>query len=218
MSDAASEWAEAATAVRQARETLEASTASEIRAWAEKSGLTDWSMWQKIKRELYKQLDLDYDGLRANEAEQVTDAVASAASAAPLVELYAAGDERGSFAVVGDGDETAWYGTFHAKDAVFRQGDQTSADDSAAGKAAFLAGKLREELDAPAIRLILHISNPHLDGARLAALAARYGVHLERLEIDDDNPATVWCEVPGHRPWQAIRLSDLLVDDQAEVG
>ena len=82
MSDAASEWAEAATAVRQARETLEASTASEIRAWAEKSGLTDWSMWQKIKRELYKQLDLDYDGLRANEAEQVTDAVASAASAA----------------------------------------------------------------------------------------------------------------------------------------
>jgi hypothetical protein len=215
MTSAAHEWDQAAAAVRDAADHLRTASTADLRAWAETEGLFSRSLWPKVKRELYKQLDVDYDALRTAESEQVTVEVAQAAESAPLVELYAAGDERGSFAVVGDGEDTAWYGTFHAKDAIFKRGDQDSADDSAAGKAAFLAGKLRDELGAPAIRLILHISNPNVDGTRLAAIAAKHGVHLEQLEIADDNPASVWCEVPGHRAWQAIRLTDLLVDTGA---
>jgi hypothetical protein len=214
MTSAANEWDQAAAAVRDASQDLRTADTASLRAWAEQTGLFSRSMWPKIKRELYKQLDVDYDTLRAQEGEQVAEQVAEAAVSAPLIELFTAGDERGSFAVVGNGEDTAWYGTFHAKDAVFRHGNQDSADDSAAGKAAFLAGKLRDELGVPAIRLILHISNPNVDGTRLAAIAAKSGVHLERLDIDDDNPAAVWCEVPGHRAWQAIRLSDLLVEDE----
>ncbi|MDJ0396166.1 hypothetical protein QMK17_22875 [Rhodococcus sp. G-MC3] len=216
MTSASIEWDQAAAAVREAQEQLRAADTTALRSWAEEAGLFTRSMWPKIKRELYKQLDLDYDVLRAHEAEQVTGEVADAAASAPLVELYAAGDERGSFAVVGDGgEETAWYGTFHAKDAIFRRGDQVSADDSAAGKASFLTGKLRAELGVPTIRLILHISNPGVDGIRLAAITAKHGVHLQQLDITDDNPAAQWCEAPGHRAWQAIRLTDLLVDDTA---
>ncbi|MBY6412865.1 hypothetical protein HQ346_14355 [Rhodococcus sp. BP-252] len=217
MTSAAHEWDQAAAAVRDAANHLRTASTTDLRAWAKTQGLFSRSLWPKVKRELYKQLDVDYDALCTAEGEQVAEKVAEAAAAAsaPLVELYAAGDERGSFAVVGDGEDTAWYGTFHAKDAIFRQGDQDSADDSAAGKAAFLAGKLRDELAVPALRLILHISNPNVDGTRLAAIAAKHGVHLEQLEIADDNPASVWCEVPGHRAWQAIRLTDLLVDTGA---
>ncbi|QCB51799.1 hypothetical protein E5720_17595 [Rhodococcus sp. PAMC28707] len=217
MTSASLEWDQAAAAVQEAQEQLRAADTTALRSWAEAAGLFTRSMWPKIKRELYKQLDRDYDALRTQESEQVTDEVAEAAASAPLIKLYAAGDERGSFAVVGDGEETAWYGTFHAKDAIFRRGDQVSADDSAAGKAAFLAGKLREELGVPAIRLILHISNPDVDGARIAAVAAKHGVHLAELDITDENPASVWCEVPGHRAWQEIRLTDLLVDEGTEV-
>ncbi|MBY4212620.1 hypothetical protein HQO27_01715 [Rhodococcus fascians] len=215
MTSAAEEWDQAAAAVRGAAHELRTADTAGVRSWAENAGLFSRSMWPKIKRELYKQLDVDYDTLRAWEGEHVTEQVAEAAASAPLIELYAAGDERGSFAVVGAGEDTAWYGTFHAKDAVFRHGDQDSADDSAAGKAAFLAGKLRDELGVTAIRLILHICNPNVDGTRLAAIAAKHGVHLERLNISDDNPAVVWCEVPGHRAWQAIRLRDLLVEEEA---
>lgn len=217
MNSASTEWDTAAAADRAAADTLRAADTAALRSWTENAGLFSRSPRPKVKRELYKQLDLDYDTLRAREAEQVIDEVAEAA-AAPLIELHAAGDERGSFADVGGSEDTALYDTFHAKDSVFRLGDQDTADYSAANNALFLAGKLRDELDVPAIRLVLHITNPNIDGTRLAAVAAKHGVHLERLDIADDNTAVTWCEVPGHRAWQAIRLTDLPVDDNDTTG
>ena len=209
---AATEWETAAAAVRAAADDLRASDSTALRAWARANNLLSRSMWPKIKRELLKQLDLDYDSLRNREAIEHRDAIAATASSAPLVELFAAGDERGSFAVLGPGDDAAWYGTFHRNDAVFKKGNRDSADDSAAGKAIFLAGKAREEADVPAVRLLLHISNPNIDGTALAGVAAKHGVALE-IDITDDNPAEQWCEESGFQAWQAIRLSDLFVDD-----
>lgn len=157
---AATEWEQAADAVRTAADELRTSDSSEIRAWAKKNKLLSRSMWPKVKRELVKQLDLDYDVLRDAEATKRKKEIAEAAATAPLVELFAAGDERGSFAVLGPVDDAAWYGTFHKNDTVFKEGNQRSADDSAAGKAVFLAGKAREDANVPAVRLLLHISNP----------------------------------------------------------
>ncbi|OZE92878.1 hypothetical protein CH299_28610 [Rhodococcus sp. 14-2686-1-2] len=210
---AATEWEAAAAAVRGAADDLRTSDSAALRAWAKTNDLLSRTMWPKVKRELLKQLDLDYDSLRNREAIERRDAIAASAASAPLVELFAAGDERGSFAVVGPVDDAAWYGTFHRNDAVFKKGNQDSADDSAAGKAIFLAGKAREEADVPAVRLLLHISNPNIDGTALAGVAAKHGVSLD-LDITDDNPAAQWCEEPGFQAWQAIRLSDLFVDDE----
>ena len=220
---AADEWDKAAQAVRGAAEELRGADTAALRSWAQTNKLLSRSMWPKIKRELYKQLDIDYDTQRETETAARQQAVAAAAAAAPLVELYAAGDERGSFAVlpgpaVNDGsdaavNDAAWYGTFHEKDTIYRAGDQDSADNSAAGKAVFLAGKVREAQRLDAVRLLLHISNPHLDGNRLAGTAAKAGVALE-LDITDANPACEYCERPGYQAWQAIRLTDLLVTDQ----
>ncbi|GCE40946.1 hypothetical protein Rhow_004589 [Rhodococcus wratislaviensis] len=166
---AADEWDKAAQAVRGAAEELRGADTAALRTWAQTNKLLSRSMWPKVKRELYKQLDIDYDTQRETETEARQQAVAAAAAAAPLVELYAAGDERGSFAVLpgpavnhgsdADVNDAAWYGTFHEKDTIYRAGDQDSADNSAAGKAVFLAGKVREEQGLDAVRLLLHISN-----------------------------------------------------------
>ncbi|MEU2004516.1 hypothetical protein ACH47B_26295 [Rhodococcus sp. NPDC019627] len=220
---ASEEWDKAAAAVRAAAEELRGSDTAALRTWASSKKLLSRSMWPKVKRELYKQLDIDYDTQRETENATRRQAVAAAATTAPLVELYAAGDERGAFAVLpgpavhagNDADiaEAAWYGTFHEKDTIYRDGDQDSADNSAAGKAVFLAGKVRESQGIDAVRLLLHISNPNLDGDRLAGTAAKAGVALE-LDITETNPAYEYCERPGYQAWQAIRLSDLLVDEE----
>ncbi len=211
---AATEWEQAAAAVRAAADELRSSDSSAMRAWAKSNNLLSRSMWPKVKRELVKQLDLDYDVLRDAEATKRKNEIAEAAATAPLVELFAAGDERGSFAVLGPVDDAAWYGTFHKNDTVFKEGNQRSADDSAAGKAIFLAGKAREDANVPAVRLLLHISNPEIDGNSLAGMAAKHGVALD-LDITDNNRAVDWCEEPGYQAWQAIRLSDLFIEDES---
>ncbi|MFZ2174285.1 MAG: hypothetical protein WAW17_09655 [Rhodococcus sp. (in: high G+C Gram-positive bacteria)] len=220
---ASDEWEKAAAAVRDAAAELRGSDTAALRTWASSKKLMSRSMWPKVKRELYKQLDIDYDTQRETENAARQQAIAAAAASAPLVELYAAGDERGSFAVlpgpaVNEGtdaqvNEAAWYGTFHEKDTIYREGNQDSADNSAAGKAVFLAGKVRESKGLEAVRLVLHISNPNLDGDRLAGTAAKACVALE-LDITETNPACEYCERPGYQAWQAIRLSDLLVDEE----
>ncbi|MCZ4516892.1 hypothetical protein O4220_00080 [Rhodococcus ruber] len=209
---AATEWEQAAAAVHSAADTLRDYTSADLRAWAKENNLFARSMWPKIKRELVKQLDIDYDELRESEAIARKNEIAAVAENAPLIELFAAGDDRGSFAILGPVEDAAWYGTFHRNDTVFRKGNQTSADDSAAGKAIFLAGKAREDAGVEAVRLLLHISNPHVDGTALAGVAASHGVSLE-LDITDDNRAVDWCEETGFQAWQAIRLSDLFVDE-----
>ena len=208
------EWGTAAAAVTSLAKSQDVATMStaDLRAWAKDAGVLSKSLWAKAKRELWKQTGIDYDALREQESADRARVLAESAASAPLVELFAAGDERGSFAVVGvaDTEDTAWYGTFHPDDTVFKAGDQTSADSSAAGKAVFLAGKVREHLAVPAVRLLLHIGNELVDGPKLADMAAKKSIVLE-LDVTMENPATEWCLANGWQAWQAIRLSDLVV-------
>src|SRR3546814_17781179 len=104
---AATEWEQAADAVRTAADELRTSDSSAIRAWAKKNKLLSRSMWPKVKRELVKQLALDYDVLPDAEATNTKKEIAQAAATAPLVALFAAGDERGSSAVLGTVTHTA---------------------------------------------------------------------------------------------------------------
>ncbi|MBC2586931.1 hypothetical protein H0B42_00330 [Rhodococcus aetherivorans] len=211
------EWDKAESAVRTLGSplTVQTMTASDLRAWAAEHNLMTRTQWPKIKRELYKQFDVDYDALREQEQRERAEKLAAAAASAPLVSLASAGDERGSFAVVGDADtnDVAWYGAFHKDDRIFRPGDQDSADEASAGKAVFLAAKVRDHLEVEAVRLRLRVSSERIDGVKLAELAAKRQVILDLEVAPTGNPAEQWCLEPGYGEWRAIRLSDLVVTE-----
>ncbi len=211
------EWDKAESAVRAlgSTHTVEELTASNLRDWASENNLMTRTQWPKVKRELYKQFDVDYDALREREQRERAEKLAAAAATAPLVSLSSAGDGRGSFAVVGDADtsDVAWYGSFHKDDRIFRSGDQDSADEASAGKAVFLAGKVREHLRVDAVRLRLRVSSERIDGVKLADLAAKKQVILDLDVVPTGNVAEQWCLEPGYGEWRAIRLSDLLVTE-----
>ncbi len=211
------EWDKAESAVRTlgSTRTVEDLTAPDLRTWAAQNNLMTRTQWPKVKRELHKQFDVDYDALREHEQRERADKLAAAAATAPLVSLSSAGDERGSFAVVGDADtsDVAWYGTFHKEDRIFRPGDQHSADEASAGKAVFLAAKVREHLGVDAVRLHLRVSSERIEGVKLADLAAKKQVILDLEVVPNGNPAEQWCLEPGFGEWRAIRLSDLVVTE-----
>ncbi|MFW0797667.1 hypothetical protein AAFP30_27945 [Gordonia sp. CPCC 205515] len=212
MSSTAHEWDTAATAVADHADTLTtAHTHREIRAWAEEHGLISPSMWTKIRTELRKQHDIDYDQLRAATLRRESSEVAAAAADAPTVVLCVAGDaEIGTYAICPPhNDHESWYGTFHPKDKTYKAGDDQSAELSAAQKAVFLAGKLREHLDVPALGVTILTTHPDLAAEDITADAvrARVAVTVEHVE---ENPAVALVRAPGYRQWREIKLPNLL--------
>lgn len=219
MTDAKTQWDRAESAVSDHADTLRAATTHrEIRAWAEEHDLTDpASQWVKVKAELRKQLDIDYDDLRDAVTARETEALATAATTAPTVVLCIAGDaETGSFAVCHpEDDRQSWYGTFHPKDKTYIEGDDLSAEKSAAQKAIFLAGKLRQKINADAIALTILTTHPDLAAEDVAkeANTARVVVNVEHTE---QNPAIALTRAPGYREWREIRLDSLLAKAASE--
>ncbi|WJJ14695.1 hypothetical protein P9990_27010 (plasmid) [Prescottella equi] len=211
------EWGTAAEAVAELgkQRSVAEMSASDLREWASQTKVMTRTLWPKVKRELYKQFDVDYEEAREAETAARTAALKAAAESAPIAELFAAGDGRGSFAIVGveNTSDVCWYGTFHPEDKVYKADDQDSADEAASGKAVFLASKVRESLKADALRLRLHVSSERINGVKLADLAAKKQIILELDVMARGNPAEDWTQEPGYSYWQSIRLSDLVVEE-----
>lgn len=206
------DWNTAETAVSGGAEVLRsARTHREIRAWADEAGVATKALWPKVKTEMRKQLDIDYDQIRDQTTAAEAAQVSAAAASAPVIELCSAGDgEVGTYAVcAADNDHESWYGQFHAKDLIYRAGDDLSAERSAADKAIFLAGKAREKAGLDSVRLVLHTSHHDLTAADLAATASRHRVAVT-VELSDQNPAIALCRAPGYRTWREIKLAALL--------
>lgn len=207
------QWDRAAAAVADHADALRAaSTHRDLRAWAEAQDLTDpASQWVKVKAELRKQHDIDYDQIRADTLAQESKALAEAGDDAPTITLCVAGDaEVNSFAVcAADNDSESWYGEYHPNDRIYAEGDELSAEKSAADKAVFLAGKAREAIGADAVRLTILTTHPDLDAADLAATANRYRVIVD-VEHTEQNPAVALTRAPGYRTWREIRLDRLV--------
>lgn len=193
-----------------------ASDHREIRAWATESGVATKTLWPKVKTELRKQLDIDYDQLRTDTLAAEAAQVAAAAQSAPLIELFCAGDDEvASYAVCAAADDhESWYGQFHEKDLIYRAGDDLSAERSAADKAIYLAGKARDKAGLAAVRLLLHTSHHELTAADLAATASRHRVAVT-IELTDQNPAVALCRAPGYRTWREIKLDTLITEASA---
>lgn len=215
------QWDRAATAVAEHADTLrDITTHRELRAWAEGQDLTDpASQWVKVKTELRKQLDLDYDQLRADTLDSESKALAEAGDDAPTIHLCVAGDaEVNSYAVcAADNDSESWYGEYHSKDRVYVEGDELSAEKSAAEKAVFLAGKVREAIGADVVRLTILTTHPDLDAADVAATANRARV-VVTVEHTEQNPAVALTRAPGYRTWREIRLDRLVTSSAAPTA
>ncbi|MGK9274388.1 hypothetical protein KXR83_25660 [Williamsia muralis] len=205
------DWDTAEQAVTDGADQLRtATTHRDIRAWAQDAGVATKRLWPKVKTELRKQLDIDYDRLRDDTVAAEAAEVDAAAADAPVIELFCAGDDEvATYAVCAVRDDhESWYGQFHDKDIVYRPGDDLSAERSAADKAIYLAGKAREKAGLDTVRLILHTSHHELSAELLASTASRHRVAVT-IELTDQNPAIALCRAPGYRTWREIKLDSL---------
>ncbi|MDV8071279.1 hypothetical protein R4P64_32710 [Rhodococcus sp. IEGM 1366] len=151
--------------------------------------------------------------LRSMAQRQRLAQIEADAADGPLVELWAAGDDKvASYAVCGPDGLVAWYGEFYEEDKIRKEGDQNSADLSAAGKAVFLAGKVREELEVSALTVRIHVLNHHVRADDLMRAALGAGVVVE-IDVDDDTTALDWCREPGSKSWRETKLERLVVAD-----
>lgn len=213
-SSSSAQWDEVGKAVKEGAEELRLlTTHSDLYAWAKEHKFATASMFPKFKTELNKRLDIDYDELRSiAQRERLTQIEADAADG-PLVELWATGDDEvSSYAVCGPDGLVAWYGEFYEEDKIRKEGDQNSADLSAAGKAVFLAGKVRGELEVPALTVRIHVLNHHVRADDLMRAALGAGVVVE-IDVDDDTTALDWCREPGSKSWRETKLERLVVAD-----
>lgn len=209
------DWDKAKSAVAKHRETLTScADHAEIYIWAKENGFATKSLFPKFKVELNKQLGIDYEARREEAHVLRREQIAAAAADGPLIEIYTAADGQGSFAVCGPDHTIVAYGSFHPDDRVFIEGDQLSADLSAAEFAVFLAGQTREELQVDAVRLRLHVLNHEVsaDDPVLDRAALRFKVALS-VEVSYTNAALEWTQEPGFKQWRETNLATLIVDE-----
>ncbi|WP_045821448.1 hypothetical protein [Williamsia herbipolensis] len=204
------EWETAEKAVDTAADKLKAMTThTELYGWAKDNKLDSRALWPKAKTVMRQRLGIDYNAIRERVTAERAAEVAAAATDAPEIELWSAGDaEVASFAVCDATGEQSWYGEFRSDDRIYAF-DDLSAELSAADKAVFIAGKAREHAELSTIRLLLHTCHPDLDPADLAATASRHRVALS-IDVDDQSPAVALCRAPGSHGWRDIRLDILL--------
>ncbi len=108
-------------------------------------------------------------------------------------------------------------GEFFDDDKIRKEGDQNSADLSAAGKAVFLAGKVREELEVDALTVRIHVLNHHVRSGDLMRAALGAGVVVE-IDVDDDTTALDWCREPGSKSWRETKLERLVATASADAS
>lgn len=208
----AQEWELVANKVKNNAEELASMTShAELFRWSRDNELDKPWLFKKFKAELFKQLDIKYDELRDAAVAARKAEIAAEAGNGPQITLFCAGDaEANSFAICDAEGGVLWYADFHREDRIAKADDQLSADLSAADKAVFLAGKAREDAEAPAGRLRLTVSNHEISAERLAVAAVKARLQVEVEISDGDNPALEWCREAGSKSWREVRLRDLV--------
>lgn len=126
----------------------------------------------------------------------------------PQLELWAAGnDQLASFAVCGHGGRPLWYSRLSADHGLHPAWKAVPAQTVAATKAIWLAGQTRG-VGRTKVRLLLHLSDPEVDGEALADVAAKAGVSY-RTDVVWGSPAVEWCNQCGSAEWREHDLSNL---------
>lgn len=165
----------------------------ELTAWAKGNDMDNRAAFSNFKKALLK-IGIDYDALRSTAKEAKTAELASRITHS--ITLYSdAKASTGRFAVVYNKDNPLWVGTFFSQD---NAGEQSRAELAAAKKAVWFAGKLREELELPVMRLKLYVDAEwllHFDSEKTKAYPLFLAAKAAKMVLDvrwiagKDNPA-----------------------------
>ena len=222
-------WAHIEEIIAENKAELKAATSHQpLKAFAEREGLMNKGDFPKFKHSLRK-IGVHYDALRDEAMQAFNDELQARASdiddqarEAPSVTLWTAAvegdDGSGAFAVVDEEDTAIWYGRFFDDDRTRVAGDLVSAEQSAAEKAVWLAGKALAEAGYPLGRVRIHTTCHELDVDALRAAGVRSSVAVSVVVDPDDLRAVAMAEAPGFQRWQDADLLGLVDDGAAEAG
>ena len=190
-------------------------THTELRDWAIKQGFDNRSAFPKFKTAL-NEIGLDYDGIKTGINKLSTEKLENEIT--HTVTMYCdAKASAGRFGITDEDGNVLWHGRFFEDDDAE---EQSRAELSAAKKAVWLAGKVKESIGAKAIEFNLIIDAQWLTyqthggqkGYALTVLARKYNIKLNVQWIPGkDNPADKWTIANGYKKWQDNDLKALAI-------
>lgn len=196
----------------------------EVKEFAKANGLMTKSGFPKLKTVL-KTKGIDYEALRDEASEERkkqlaerAETLADDAEDGPRITLHSAAmedDGSASFAVTDTQGQAVWYGKLFDDDRIWKSGDPVSAEQSAADKAVWIAGKAVALSGARAGRLRLGVTHPELDVDELKRAGVRNNVAVE-VVFEEDSSAVSMAATPGFMKWQEYELDQLLDEDEDE--
>ncbi|AGG68094.1 hypothetical protein [Corynebacterium callunae] len=226
MTTANGQWQEVKDLVNDHIDELKTMSHTDIKEFAKEHKLMTKSGFPKLKTVL-KTKGIDYEALRdeasqqrAEDLEARAETIADEAKNGPEIRLHSAAidrDGQGSFAIVDSSSQAVWYGKFFDDDRIWTKGDPVSAEQSAADKAVWIAGKAVALSGASAGSLILGVTHPDLDVDELVRAGVRNNVAVT-IVFEEDSFAVSMAETPGFMKWQEYDLQQLLDlgDDEDE--
>jgi hypothetical protein len=178
-------------------------TSLELKMWSYKHGMNSAAGFANFKKALLT-IGINYDELR-DSAKPKANYLAEVAT--HRVTLYSDYKQRGEkFAVCNEDGGVLWYGRLFEGDT-----EQSSGELAAALKAVWLAGQIRQAVNAEAIELELRVDaqyltyqdNPKQKGFRLTEAARRQNVALSVVWVPGtQNPADKYTVAHGFKKWQ----------------
>lgn len=215
------QWQEVKDIVAEHLSDLKDMDHTKIKDFATEHGLMTKSSFPKLKTVL-KTKGINYEALREEasqqreqELEERAETLADDAAQGPEMSLASAAVEhegQASFAVVDDEKQAVWYGRLFDDDRIWTAGDPASAEQSAADKAVWIAGKALKQHGTEAGRLVLSVTHPDLDTDALVKAGVRHNVDVT-VRFEDDNAAVDMAQTPGYQKWQEYDLSQLIEED-----
>lgn len=201
-------------------DTLRTLDQRQLTAWAKDNGMDSRAGFANFKKAL-KAAGIDYDAMRTariqGEAQERAEAITH------KVTLYSdAKCKNNRFGITDKDGNPVWHGIFFDNENVYRE--QSAQEMAAAQKAVWLAGKIKDELNLPAIGLALYVDAEWLTFAncvnegsknggkarKLAEMANKYGVLLEvRYVKGTSNPADYYTTCKGFQKYSEYNIKSL---------
>lgn len=215
------QWQEVKDIVAEHLSELKEMNHTEIKDFATEHGLMTKSSFPKLKTVLktkginYEELREEASQQREQELSKRAETLADDAATGPEMYLASAAVEhegQASFAVVDDARQAVWYGRLFDDDRIWTSGDPSSAEQSAADKAIWIAGKALRQHGAEAGRLVLSVTHPDLDTDALTKAGVRHSLEVD-VRFEDDNAAVDMAQTPGFQKWQEYDLSQLIEEE-----
>lgn len=215
------QWQEVKDIVAEHLTALKNMDHTQIKDFATEHDLMTKSSFPKLKTVL-KTKGINYEALREEasqqreqELEERAETLADDAAQGPEMYLASAAVEhegQASFAVVDGENQAVWYGRLFDDDRIWTAGDPASAEQSAADKAVWIAGKALKQHGAEAGRLVLSVTHPELDTDALVKAGVRHNIDVDA-RFEEDNAAVDMAQTPGYQKWQEYDLSQLIEED-----